>query len=98
MGATFPNESPEYRAARNKLLQHELELRREMESVSRGDFEPFRRVGRFARTTSSIIWMQRGHPRRCGCPIEKHAGPVSLGAKAMTQSLSGSKIAFGAFR
>ena len=33
MGVTFPNESPEYRAARNKLLQHELELRREMEAL-----------------------------------------------------------------
>ena len=45
MGVTFPNESPEYRAARNKLLQHELALKREMESVSRGDFSPSARWG-----------------------------------------------------
>ena len=35
MGITFPNESPEYRGARNKLLQRELALRREMEAVAR---------------------------------------------------------------
>src|SRR5215813_8052350 len=34
MGVTFPNESPEYRAARDKLLQHEAALRREMEAVA----------------------------------------------------------------
>ena len=33
-GVTFPNESPEYRAARNKLLQREVALRREMEAVA----------------------------------------------------------------
>ncbi|MBB5537124.1 DUF899 family protein [Rhizobium giardinii] len=34
MGVTFPNESPAYRAARNKLLQREVGLRREMEAVA----------------------------------------------------------------
>ncbi|WEX74040.1 DUF899 family protein [Sinorhizobium numidicum] len=34
MGITFPNESSEYRAARDKLLQREAALRREMESVA----------------------------------------------------------------
>jgi predicted dithiol-disulfide oxidoreductase (DUF899 family) len=34
MGVTFPNESPQYRAARNKLLQRETALRREMEAVA----------------------------------------------------------------
>src|SRR5262249_61612272 len=34
MGVTFPNESPEYRAARNKLLDREVALRREMEAVA----------------------------------------------------------------
>jgi len=34
MGVTFPNESPEYRAARNTLLQREVALRREMETVA----------------------------------------------------------------
>ncbi len=34
MGVTFPDESPEYRAARDALLRRELELRREMESVA----------------------------------------------------------------
>lgn len=34
MGVTFPNESPEYRAARDKLLQREAALRREMESIA----------------------------------------------------------------
>jgi predicted dithiol-disulfide oxidoreductase (DUF899 family) len=34
MGMNFPNEPPEYREARNLLLQHELELRRTMESVA----------------------------------------------------------------
>lgn len=34
MGVTFPNESPEYRAARNTLLRSEIALRREMEAVA----------------------------------------------------------------
>jgi len=34
MGVTFPNETPEYRAARLELLQHETALRRQMEAVA----------------------------------------------------------------
>jgi predicted dithiol-disulfide oxidoreductase (DUF899 family) len=34
MGITFPRESAEYRAARDRLLEREIELRREMESVA----------------------------------------------------------------
>jgi predicted dithiol-disulfide oxidoreductase (DUF899 family) len=34
MGVTFPNESPEYRDARTRLLRRELALRSEMESVA----------------------------------------------------------------
>src|SRR5262245_14068427 len=34
MSVIFPNESPDYRAARNKLLQREVALRREMEAVA----------------------------------------------------------------
>src|SRR5262245_27476191 len=34
MAISFPNESREYRAARNELLKREIALRREMESVA----------------------------------------------------------------
>lgn len=34
MGVSFPNETPEYRAARLKLVQREAALRREMEAVA----------------------------------------------------------------
>jgi predicted dithiol-disulfide oxidoreductase (DUF899 family) len=34
MGVTFPNESPEYREARDRLLDQEVELRRTMERVA----------------------------------------------------------------
>jgi predicted dithiol-disulfide oxidoreductase (DUF899 family) len=34
MNVRFPGESPEYRAARDRLLQREIELRRAMEAVS----------------------------------------------------------------
>ena len=34
MGMTFPGESPEYRAARDRLLEHEIDLRRTMEAVA----------------------------------------------------------------
>jgi predicted dithiol-disulfide oxidoreductase (DUF899 family) len=34
MSITFPNESPEYRAARDRLLEQEIELRRAMEAVA----------------------------------------------------------------
>jgi predicted dithiol-disulfide oxidoreductase (DUF899 family) len=33
-GAHFPNESPQYRAARNALLEQEIELRRQLERVA----------------------------------------------------------------
>ena len=34
MAVAFPGESAEYRAARNLLLDHEIELRRAMEAVA----------------------------------------------------------------
>jgi predicted dithiol-disulfide oxidoreductase (DUF899 family) len=34
MAVAFPGESPEYRAARNRLLEREIELRRAMEAVA----------------------------------------------------------------
>jgi predicted dithiol-disulfide oxidoreductase (DUF899 family) len=34
MNVSFPGESPEYRAARNRLLEQEIELRRAMEAVA----------------------------------------------------------------
>src|SRR5215208_6865671 len=34
MTLTFPGESAEYRAARDRLLEREIELRREMEAVA----------------------------------------------------------------
>ena len=34
MGVTFPNESSEYRQARDALLQQEIALRRQMEAVA----------------------------------------------------------------
>ena len=34
MGVVFPGESPEYRAARDRLLEQEIELRRAMEAVA----------------------------------------------------------------
>src|SRR4051794_4238193 len=34
MSPTFPGESPEYRAARDRLLEQEIELRRAMEAVT----------------------------------------------------------------
>ena len=42
MSISFPGESPEYRAARDRLLKQEVELRRATEAV-----------GPFRRTTSS---------------------------------------------
>jgi len=34
MSITFPGQSPDYRAARNRLLEREIELRRAMEAVA----------------------------------------------------------------
>jgi predicted dithiol-disulfide oxidoreductase (DUF899 family) len=34
MAITFPGESPEYRAARERLLTQEIDLRRAMEAVA----------------------------------------------------------------
>jgi predicted dithiol-disulfide oxidoreductase (DUF899 family) len=48
----FPNESPQYRRARNVLLEHEMELRRQIERVAaqRGRC---RREAQFRRTMFS---------------------------------------------
>ena len=52
MGIVFPGESAEYRAARGRLLEQEIELRRRMEAlaVARRELPP---GGSYARTTSS---------------------------------------------
>ncbi len=34
MSLTFPGESPQYRTARDRLLEQEIELRRQMEAVA----------------------------------------------------------------
>src|SRR6266508_6764086 len=34
MGISYPGESAQYRAARDRLLEHEIQLRREMEAVA----------------------------------------------------------------
>ena len=80
---TFPNESPEYRAARNKLLQREVALRREMEAVAAeiralplGGPVPEDYVLQGADDSGAIILMQRGHPRRCGCPNCSGPAPI----------------------
>jgi hypothetical protein len=52
MGVTFPNESPEYRAARDKLMQREVSLRAKWRPWPRRS-EHFRQVGRCPRTTST---------------------------------------------
>ena len=52
MSIAFPGESAEYRAARDRLLEQEIELRRAMEAVAaaRRELHP---VGSSRRTTSS---------------------------------------------
>lgn len=67
MGVTFPNESPNYRDARNRLLQREAALRREMESVPRKSVHS-RRAGVCSRIMSSTILMRRALRPRFGSP------------------------------
>ena len=52
MGNAFPGESPEYRAARDRLLEQEIELRRATEAVAAAR-RRFRPAGLCPRTTSS---------------------------------------------
>ena len=52
MGVAFPGESPGYRAARDRLLEDEIELRRAMEAVANAPAPAYRPVGSFPRTTS----------------------------------------------
>ena len=63
MGVTFPNESAEYRAARNKLLERDAALRREMEAVV-AKIRALPPGGRLPRTTSSITLMPKERQRR----------------------------------
>jgi len=64
MGVTFPNESLEYRNARNKLLESEVAVRREMEAVAT-EIRALPRVGPFPRITNSTILTQKGRQQRC---------------------------------
>ena len=65
MDITFPNESPEYRAARNELLVREAALRREIEGVAAA-IRALPPGGPFPRTIFSIISTRTGDRRRCG--------------------------------
>lgn len=75
MGITFPNESSNYRTARDKLLQREAALRREMEAVA-AEIRALPRAGSFPRTMNSTTSTEKGDRRRCDSP--NCFGPVPM--------------------
>jgi hypothetical protein len=75
VGVTFPNESLEYRAARNRLLQLEAGLRREMEAVA-AEIRALPAGGPSARITNSTKLMHRGHRRKCDFPNCSGPAPI----------------------
>jgi len=66
MAIAFPGESPEYRAARNRLLpEQEIDLRRAMEAVAAG-----RRLPPGGIVPHDDVFQTQGPdggPARCGC-------------------------------
>ena len=66
MAIVFPGESREYRAARDRLLEQEIELRRAMEAVAaaRRQLPP---AGLCRRTMSFRRKGQAATRPRCGC-------------------------------
>jgi predicted dithiol-disulfide oxidoreductase (DUF899 family) len=75
MGVTFPNESPEYRAARNKLLQREAALRREMETVA-AEIRALPPGGAVREDYEFDHIDARGDRRRYGCPNCSNRAPI----------------------
>jgi predicted dithiol-disulfide oxidoreductase (DUF899 family) len=67
MGVTFPNESPQYRDARNKLLESEVALRREMEAVAAA-IRALPPGGVVPEDYEFDHIDGNGIPARCGCP------------------------------
>jgi hypothetical protein len=74
----FPNESDEYRAARDALLQEEIELRRRTEAVRSGGAcrsaakcRPTRLRGRSAARSSGAVRARQGHV----VPLQPHVHP-----------------------
>ena len=66
MAITFPGESAEYRAARNRLLEQEIELRRVMEAVAAAR-RGYRPAASCRRTKSSRPKARPAAWPRCGC-------------------------------
>ena len=71
MAVVFPGESAEYRAARNRLLEQEIELRRAMEAVAAAR----RRLPPGGVVAQDYVFQAKGQtvPRpRCGCRSCSH--------------------------
>jgi len=67
---TYPNESAEYRAARNALLAEEMALREHIEAVaSRRGAAPCPRAAPYQRITFSSGSARTTCPRAFGCPV-----------------------------
>ena len=67
MAVAFPGESAEYRAARNRLLDQEIELRRGMEAVA----DARRRLPAGGVVPEDYVFQAQGPAARrpgCGCP------------------------------
>ena len=67
MAGAFPGESAEYRAARNRLLDQEIELRRGMEAVA----DARRRLPPGGVVPEDYAFQGKGPTAtrpRCGCP------------------------------
>jgi predicted dithiol-disulfide oxidoreductase (DUF899 family) len=66
MAVAFPGESAEYRAARNRLVDQEIELRRAMEAVA----EARRRLLPGGVVPKDYVFQAQGPAARprCGCP------------------------------
>jgi predicted dithiol-disulfide oxidoreductase (DUF899 family) len=68
MPVAFPGDSAEYRAARNRLVEQEIELRRAMEAVA----DARRRLPPGGVAPADYGFQAQapdGTPARCGCPI-----------------------------
>jgi len=53
---SFPNESPEYRSSRDRLLQAEIELRRQLEDIRTTVTTPSSSTRRPSRARTAGTW------------------------------------------
>jgi predicted dithiol-disulfide oxidoreductase (DUF899 family) len=107
LSVTFPGESAEYRAARDRLLEHEIELRRAMEAVAvarralppRGEVpEDYAFQGEGADGTPTAVRLSELFVRGKDSLVIYRCGSAVCWARRSGQTPASPRVSFGSTR